>query len=68
MKKRIKVEIGFFAHESVNLSEEGPVRSSMTKQVTPRTVLILGGKDVTSPSHPKHLRATTTLKKIEIET
>ena len=35
----------------------GLVRSSMTKQVTPRTVLILGVKDVMSPSHPEDLSA-----------
>ena len=35
---------------------------SNDKQVTPRTVFILGGEDVRSPSNPEDLRESTTHK------
>ena len=41
---------------------QGASKVSNDKQVTPRTVFILGGKDVRSPSHHEDLRATTTHK------
>ena len=49
-----KTEFGFCSQECEN-KPRGPARL-----VTPRTVFILGGKDVRSPSHLKEPRVTTT--------
>ena len=49
MKDRLGNRIGL-AHDNMKLSQ-GANEVSNDKQVTPRTVFILGGKDVRSPSH-----------------
>ena len=51
-----------FAHKNVKISQGGVSKVSNDKQVTPRTVFILGGNDVRSPSHHEDLRAFTTHK------
>ena len=56
-EREVKKQNWVFAHKNVKISQ-GAIKVSNDKQVTPRTVFILGGEDVRSPSHLEDLRAT----------
>ena len=57
-EKRLRSKFGFHSLECED-KQGAASKVSNDEQVTPRTVSILGGKDVISPSNLEDLRTTT---------